>query len=283
VNNRGVLSPILTVDVEEWFHVCGEPGYSDPTTWDARVKRVHHGIDVILETLAATSSRGTFFVLGWITRKSPALVRRISEAGHEIGCHGDLHRRVFEMTVGEFRDDVRRSKRTIEDATGAPVTAFRAPEWSMRTPANPALAVLVEEGFTLDSSLVAAPPVGIPTNPTRPLYLDTPAGPILEVPPLQGSFFFRPAMLGGGVCSRMSRFSRVDQAMDASLAAGVPPVLYCHPWEFDDDHPAMKLSPLGRLVHFGGRRRTLPRLKRHLARRVFRPISSAREAVASPA
>jgi polysaccharide deacetylase family protein (PEP-CTERM system associated) len=268
-------APILTVDVEEWFHVCGEPRWSGgPDTWETRVKRVHVGTERLLAMLDGTRSRATFFVLGWVARKCPSLIRRIAEAGHEVGCHGDLHRRIFEMTLDEFREDARRARETLEDLTGTGVLSFRAPEWSMRTRENPALAALVEQGFRLDSSLVPAPPVGLETNPDRPTVLATPAGEILEVPPLMGSFFFRKAMLGGGVCSRMSRFSRVRAAIDGAMARGVPPVLYVHPWELDDDHPPMRLSAVGTLVHFAGRRRVAPRLGRLLEAYTFRPIGS---------
>ena len=202
-------APILTVDVEEWFHVCGHAGYADPATWSAREKRVHVCTDRILDLLAGTASKATFFVLGWVARQSQALVRRIAEAGHEIGCHGDTHRRVFELSLADFREEVRRSRDTLQEITAKPVTAFRAPEWSMLKADNPALAVLVEEGFRVDSSLTTAPPVGDRSNPARPAVLPTGAGPILEVPPLMGTFFGRPAMWGGGVCARLTTMSPI--------------------------------------------------------------------------
>jgi polysaccharide deacetylase family protein (PEP-CTERM system associated) len=270
-------SPILTVDVEDWFHVCGHAGYADPATWTSREKRVHVGIDRILALLEGTTSRATFFVLGWVARQSSALVKRIAEAGHEVACHGDTHRRVFEMTLPQFREDVRRSRDTLQDILGRPVTAFRAPEWSMLVADNPAFGVLAEEGFTLDSSLTTAPPVGHPANPAQPAFLETAGGPILEVPPLMGTFFGRPAIWGGGVCSRLTRESRVVAAIERSLTSGVPPVLYAHPWEFDPEHPAMPgLAPVPRLVHFAGRTRTEARWARWTKRWTFAPISSAR-------
>jgi polysaccharide deacetylase family protein (PEP-CTERM system associated) len=271
------LSPILTVDVEEWFHVCGHAAYSDPATWAAREKRVHVGTDRILDLLAGTASKATFFVLGWVARQSPALVKRIAASGHEIGCHGDTHRRVLELSTAEFREEVRASRDSLQEILGKPVTAFRAPEWSMLRADNPALAVLVEEGFTIDSSLTTAPPVGDPANPERPTVLATPSGPIFEVPPLMGTFFGRRALWGGGVCSRLTRESRVEAAIDRALSAGIPPVLYAHPWEFDPAHPAMPgLSTVQSLVHFAGRGRTQARWERWLKRWTFAPISSAR-------
>ncbi len=203
------VAPILTVDVEDWFHVCGHRAYSDPGTWAGREKRVHVGVERILALLDGSGSTATFFVLGWIARQSPALVKRIADAGHEIGCHGDLHRRVFEMTLEEFREDLRKSRDSLQEIVGRRVTSFRAPEWSMRSAANPAFAVLAEEGFTRDSSLTTAPPVGEPSNPDRPTTLATASGPILEVPPLMGTFFGFRAIWGGGVCSRLTRESRV--------------------------------------------------------------------------
>jgi polysaccharide deacetylase family protein (PEP-CTERM system associated) len=276
------VRPVLTVDVEEWFHVCGQPSYSDPEGWEAREARVEAGVERILGLLATTPSKATFFVLGWVARRNPALVRRIAQAGHEVGCHGDLHRRVFEMSPAAFRADLVRSRDALQEILGSPVTAYRAPEWSMRTADNPALEILVGEGFTIDSSLTDAPPVGVPGNPVHPTLLRTPAGPILEVPPLLGSFFFHRALWGGGVCARMTRFSRVDAAVEASLASGIAPVLYCHPWEFDESHPPMPgLTIVQRLVKFAGRRRTEERLKVWLSRHTFAPISSVRAAGAS--
>jgi len=271
------VSPVLTVDVEDWFHVCGHPSYSDPRTWAGREKRLHVGVERVLALLDGAGSTATFFVLGWIARQSRLLVRRIADAGHEIACHGDLHRRVFEMTLPEFREDLRRGRDTLQEIVGRPVTSFRAPEWSMKSASNPAFAVLVEEGFTLDSSLTTAPPVGRPSNPERPVTLETTSGPILEVPPLMGTFFGFRAMWGGGVCARLTRESRVSAAIERALADGVPPVLYAHPWEFDDAHPPMPgLSPVERLVHFAGRTRTEGRWRRLLARHRFGPISSVR-------
>ena len=267
-------TPILTVDVEEWFHVCGDPRYARPEAWEALPSRVAPCVEKVLGLLDGTGSSATFFVLGWVARRHPDVVRSIAAAGHEVASHGDLHRRIYETPLAAFREDVRRSRGTLEELTGKPVTAYRAPEWSMRSASDPGLAVLVEEGFTLDSSLVAAPPIGDLSNPLRPTVLATASGPILEVPPLQGSFFFRPALLGGGVCSRLSRAGRIERLIQQELAAGGSPVLYLHPWELDDDHPPMHLSLLGRLVHFGGRQRTGPRLAALLRTYRLAPISS---------
>ena len=264
---------VLTVDVEEWFHVCGHPVYDVPERWDSFPSRVVPATESILDLLGRTSSKATFFVLGWVARRHPGLVSRIAAAGHEIGCHGDLHGRANTMTGEEFRADLRAARAALEDASGVRPTAYRAPEWSLRSTGSPHLATLVEEGFRLDSSLLAVPPVGDAGNPRRPTVLVTAAGDLLEVPPLVGTFFGRPAMLGGGWTSRLSREARVTAAAEAALARGESPVFYLHPWEVDAEHPPMDLPPVARLVHFGGRGRVVPRLARLLAR--FRSASLA--------
>ena len=259
-------SLVLTVDVEEWFHVCGHPTYDIPERWEAFSSRVVPSTERILELLDRTSSRATFFVLGWVARRHPGLVQRIVGAGHEIGCHGDLHRRANAMSIEDFRADLRSARASLEEACGVRAMAYRAPEWSLRSASSPHLSTLVEEGFRVDSSLLAVPPIGEPGNPRRPTVLSTPAGDLLEVPPLVGTFFGRPAMLGGGWTSRLSREARVTAAVEASLARGECPVLYLHPWEVDEEHPPMELSPFARLVHFGARGRVVPRLTRLLSR-----------------
>jgi polysaccharide deacetylase family protein (PEP-CTERM system associated) len=272
---------ILTVDVEEWFHVCGHPTYDLPERWESFPSRVVPSTERILDLLDRASSRATFFVLGWVARRHPGLVRRIAGAGHEVGCHGDLHRRSDSLSVEEFRADVRAARTSIEDSSGAPVTAFRAPEWSLRSTSSPHLPTLVEEGFRIDSSLLAVPPIGDPGNPVRPTVLQTPAGDILEVPPFIGTLFGRPAMLGGGWTSRLSREARVAAAVEAALARGESPVFYLHPWEVDEEHPRMDLPPIARLVHFGGRGRVVPRLTRLLARHRSASLAEAFPAGAS--
>ena len=266
---------VLTVDVEEWFHVCGHPTYDRPDRWDSFPSRVVPSTERILSLLEGTSSRATFFVLGWIARRHPGLVQRIAAAGHEIGCHGDLHRRANTMSPDEFRADLRAARAALEAAADVRVTAYRAPEWSLRTTASPHLATLAGEGFTIDSSLLAVPPIGDLGNPLRPTVLHTQAGDLLEVPPLVGTFLGQPAMLGGGWTSRLSREARVAAAADELLARGESPVFYLHPWEVDEEHPRMQLSPVARLVHFGGRGRVVPRLTRLLERHRSASLSEA--------
>src|SRR6266508_6389197 len=138
---------VLTIDVEDWFHVCGDDYYSDPRRWGGFASRVEKTLSGLLERLDRGGHRATLFFLGWVARRFPDLVREAAARGHEIGVHGDLHRRAHEMSVPEFRDDLARARDTIEEAAGARAACYRAAEWSIRHPGEPALAVLASEGF----------------------------------------------------------------------------------------------------------------------------------------
>ena len=143
----------FTVDVEDYFQVTGFERHITREQWDAHPYRAVESTRRLLELLARHNVRGTFFVLGWIARKSPALIREIHAAGHELGSHSFWHRLVYSLTPTEFRQDLRDSKLAIEDAAGVAVTSFRAPSFSITQKSLWALQVLGEEGFTLDSSI----------------------------------------------------------------------------------------------------------------------------------
>ena len=108
----------LSIDVEDWWHVLGTAENDDPADWDRRAGVMEPGTDAALELLEEHGVRGTFFFLGWAARHRPALVRRVAEAGHEIGVHGDVHRLVSGMGEEEFRQDLRRARASVEDAAG---------------------------------------------------------------------------------------------------------------------------------------------------------------------
>src|SRR5207237_2101064 len=117
----------------------------------------------ILAALERASTRATFFVLGWVADKHPDLVRAIRAAGHEVGCHGYWHRLIYRQTPDEFREDLCRARDALQDILGERVTAYRAPSFSITRHSLWALDILVEEGFTIDSSIV--PPINDRSGP----------------------------------------------------------------------------------------------------------------------
>lgn len=257
---------VLTIDVEDWFHVCGDDYYSDPRRWEAFVPRVEKTFLSLLDAVGRGGHRATMFFLGWIAGRYPDLVREAARRGHEVGVHGDLHRRADEMSLAEFREDLARARDKIEKAIGVRVASYRAAEWSIRHPGEPALEVLAEEGFTCDASVTAVPYLGRDGNLPGPHRIDLGGGSLVEVPPLTGRGFGRTIPMGGGWPFRMLSPGRLRGEEDRFRDAGLPAVFTFHPWEFDPDHPAMEaLQPLVRLVHFYNLRGLPERFARWLA------------------
>src|SRR5215510_2293059 len=143
----------LSVDLEEHFQVANFDGLIERSRWDDEPSRVGDSARRLLDAFDQHRSRATFFVLGWVAERRPALVREIAARGHEIACHGYGHELVYEIGPERFRDDVRRARAAIEQATGAGVIGYRAPSYSITEASLWALQILVEEGFRYDSSI----------------------------------------------------------------------------------------------------------------------------------
>jgi polysaccharide deacetylase family protein (PEP-CTERM system associated) len=244
---------VLTIDAEDWFHVCGDDYYSDPRRWDGFAPRFPRTFLWLLDRLERGAHRATIFVLGWIAGRYPELIREARQRGHEIGVHGDLHRRADEMSPEEFRADLRRAIERIEKACGARPGLYRAAEWSIRSAHDAALRVLASEGFYADASITAVPPLGRSDNPIGPHRIDLEEGSLIEAPPLTGRGFGRRLLAGGSWAFRLLKPARLALAEEEFRGQGLPAIFTFHPWEFDAEHPPMVgLSPLLRAVHFAG-------------------------------
>jgi polysaccharide deacetylase family protein (PEP-CTERM system associated) len=240
----------FTVDLEEWFHVCGVGGALAPANWDRLPARVEQTTRALLDLLDAVQVRATFFVVGWVGDRYPRLIEAVLAAGHEIGSHGYHHARAYDLGADAFRADLRESLRALA-AAGAPrVTMFRAPEWSINDRSFWALQLLVEEGIKVDASMAPTRIVGAVTNPRHPHRRHTPAGAIIEVPPLVVDRFGQAMPMGWGWGLRMSSPRRVLRAIEAVNRAGIPAVLTVHPWELDPDPPRVRLPARLQFAHY---------------------------------
>jgi polysaccharide deacetylase family protein (PEP-CTERM system associated) len=240
----------LTVDVEEWFHVCGVGGALAPEHWEALPSRVVDNTKRLLDLFDRCGVRGTFFVLGWIARRYPDLVADIASAGHEIGSHGDSHRRVYELTPAEFAAELDASVAALGAAGARAVRGFRAPEWSINDRSLWALDLLAQRGFRFDSSMTPLRIIGNPRYPTTPYRHQTSAGPLLEFPPLVARRLGQQMPLGGGWGLRMSTPTRVVATIARHNDAGTSVALFVHPWEVDPDPPRVRLPLPQRFVHY---------------------------------
>jgi len=262
----------FTVDLEEWFHICGVPALA-PTVWDRLPARITPTTTWLLDLLGRRNITATFFVVGWIAERYPELVRQIAEAGHEIGSHGFWHRRVFELDRRTFAEDVAASCRALNDVGVRSVAIFRAPEWSINDRSLWALDELVRLGFRIDASMAPVKIVGSVTFSREPHHRATSHGSILECPPLVADRFGQVMPLGWGWGLRMSTPSRVLHTIETLNEIGHPTVLTIHPWELDLDPPRVKLPRRLHFAHYFRLNGFRDRLSSILAGARFGPIS----------
>ena len=267
----------FTVDVEEYFHVSAFESVIPRDEWQQRPGRLDISLPRILDLLDRHEARGTFFVLGWVAERMPALVRRIVAAKHEVASHGYWHRRIPTLTPGEFRDDLRRSKRVLEDVTGSPVLGFRAPSFSLIPGYEWAFDVLVEEGFRYDSSLfpVRRRGYGYASAPKVPHVIRRASGLLAEFPLATTVVGPLSVPAAGGGYLRHLPFALVRRAFRQASLSGIPATFYVHPWEIDPSQPRVPVSYLTRFRHYRGLAKTLPRMERLLADFRFVDIASA--------
>jgi polysaccharide deacetylase family protein (PEP-CTERM system associated) len=243
----------LSVDVEDWFQVGAFERTIDRADWDGLTHRVERNTDAVLALFDEAGVKGTFFTLGWVAQRYPALVRRIAEAGHEVASHGYDHARVFTFTPDQFRADLRKSRDFLEDASGQRVIGYRAPSFSIdgRTPwAHP---ILAEEGYRYSSSVapVRHDHYGWPESP-RFAWKPVAGSPLLELPVTTAKLGGRTLAAGGGGFFRLLPYAFSRWAIkQVNGQAGRPAIIYFHPWEIDPDQPRVAGAPFkSRVRHY---------------------------------
>lgn len=264
-DGEGVLA--VTIDVEEWFHVCGDESGVPAGDWDRLPSDVDRGLDRLLGILDRRGVRATVFVLGWLARRRPDLVRRLADAGHEVASHADGHVRFDDLDPEARRREAAGSRRRLQDLSGQEVLGFRAPEWSIRSTGDPSLRLLAEEGYGWDASVTPVPGLGRRDNPVGPVECCWADGRALRLfPPLTGSFLGWVRLPAGGAWTgRLLPFPWVAGAVEGAWRAEQPAVLTAHPWEFDEAHPPDPFPLSHRLMHHAGLARAEVRLETLLA------------------
>jgi polysaccharide deacetylase family protein (PEP-CTERM system associated) len=243
----------ITVDLEEWFHVCSRHSERGAPRASSTPSNVERASARLFDPLGRRNIRATIFVLGSVARTHPRLVKQLSALGHEIASHGESHERMDSLPLPARRSEIRGSRARLEDLTGRPVLGFRAAEWSIRRPTDPTLRILAEEGYLFDASESPVPPLGDRRNPPHPFRLEWSDGlSLAELPPLTGRFGGRRLPAGGSWIARLFPFPFVAGAIAESRDADGLSILTLHPWEFDPAHPVDRLPPVARFVHHGG-------------------------------
>jgi polysaccharide deacetylase family protein (PEP-CTERM system associated) len=220
----------FTVDVEDWYQSCLD--YDAPIT-----ERVVRNVDRILSVLDECGVKGSFFVQGRVAETFPRLVSSLVAEGHEVQSHGYSHRPLFEMNKSELRDELERAKKTVEDAAGTAVMAFRAQDFSILAGNLWALEILHEVGFEIDSSIfpMRSRHYGIANWRLEPHYVLVNGGArILEVPVAIWSLGWTRLPVAGGGYFRVLPRRLIERGFRSIATSGRPAIVYCHPYEFND-------------------------------------------------
>ena len=290
------ITNALTIDLEDYFMVSAFESVVQREGWHLYESRIERNtckvLDILDEADGNIGVKATFFCLGWIGERYPNLIREIDRRGHEIACHSYDHQLVYRMTPEQFREDVRVSKRILEDATGKEIIGYRAPSYSVTEKSLWALDILGEEGYRYDSSIfpIHHDRYGIPTAPRFPFLvkLDGNGGEGTHAPadfermplwePEQGEtcddciveypistvkmMGFNIPISGGGYM-RLLPYGFIRQGLaKINNDENKPFVFYMHPWELDPEQPRMEdISALSRFRHYVNLDGTVDKLK----------------------
>ena len=228
----------MTVDVEDYFQVQAFADCIDRKDWDAFPARVDRNTDIILDQFAAADVKATFFTLGWVAARFPALIRRIVADGHELASHGWDHTRVDRQDPETFRGDIRRTKALLEDVGGVAVNGYRAATFSIGARNLWAFPIMRQEGYVYSSSInpIRHDLYGMPDAPRVPFRPD--ADGVIEIPMTTVRLLGRNWPCSGGGYFRLlpsalyrAGLTRVNER------DGQPGIFYFHPWEIDPGQP----------------------------------------------
>jgi len=258
---------ILTFDLEEWFHLC-----LDETTssWDKYERRFEKNTNYLLEILDQNNVKATFLVLGWIAKQYPKIIRKISENGHDIGSHSNLHKLVFEQSEEEFKEDLIESLKILEDVTSKKISIYRAPAFSINFQSKWAFEIIAKNGISCDLSLFQGRHSlgGISGKKIdEPFYINTQSGRILEYPmSLTNILGLTFATCGGGYF-RLLPFSITKKLLRQNEYS----MTYFHPRDFDYGQPRLSMSAVKYFKTYVGLLSSKSKFKKLIEN--FNPIS----------
>jgi len=245
----------FTVDVEDWFHVCG---VSELPAISLDQWRVFDNTMHLLDLFDELDIRGTFFMLGVVAEALPELASRIANRGHEVASHGYSHRLVYDMTPELFKEEITRTGDLIAGQTGKSLAGFRAPQWSLGKLTPWAFEILAAEGYLYDSSCTPLPFIGNARGPMSPYQISTTTGSLWEIPPLVTPTRFGNLPSGGGWGLRLLPVRTILKGVSSAHSSGNPAVFFLHPRDVDPDGPKLKLPVIKRFAAYGTHSNAIP-------------------------
>ena len=260
---------ILTFDIEEWFHLLNNPYTKSPKNWCDFESRIDHNMDLIFQLLDDTDTNATFFVLGWIAKKYPHIIKKIDDLGYEIGSHTHTHQLIYEQGIKNFRKDLGLSVNILENLTGKKIKMFRAPSFSITRESLWAFDVLAENGIEIDCSI-------FPKNRTngglkvdisnRPFLVSYNGITLKEFPISYSDQFYSNVVFSGGGYFRLFPNSLIKILLKKNKYN----MTYFHPRDFDYLQPRLNnLSLFNYFKSYVGLKNSLNKLENILNEFIF--------------
>jgi polysaccharide deacetylase family protein (PEP-CTERM system associated) len=272
------MTNILSVDVEDWFHILDAPSAPPIEEWDSLPSRIEMNFRRLLELFGLYQVHATCFFLGWVAETFPHLVLEASAQGHEIASHGYSHRLAYEMSPAEFLRDIQRARNLLEDISGQSVIGYRAPGFSVTKDTPWFFEKITEAGYRYDSSVFPGQSShgGMRDSRCAPYIIQsTSSDPLIEFPisvvetPLKRLCFF-----GGGYL-RLFPWPLTKAMVGRVAKQGRPVVFYIHPREIDPGHPRLPMNAMRTFksyVNLGTTYSKLARILEHFEVTTFRRV-----------
>ncbi|HPC94064.1 MAG TPA: DUF3473 domain-containing protein [Sedimentisphaerales bacterium] len=253
---------MLTCELEDWFHILGTNGPPPREQWSGLTLRAEASVRRMLDLFAEKGVRATFFCLGWMAERMPALVRDCHRAGHEIGSHGYAHVLAYDVGPQAFREDLEHAKKILEDIIGERVHGFRCPGFSVTDANRWVFDVVAETGHTYDASVFPAHHGhgGLEGTPAGPHVVTTASGPLVEFPVSTVPFLRSRVCLFGGGYLRLFPLPVIRWGIRRLREDGLPLIIYIHPREIDPEHPRLPLKLRRRFKCYVNLRTTMRKL-----------------------
>lgn len=243
---------IMTIDVEDWFHILDLPSTPILAQWDALESRVERNFLRLLDIVESYDAKATCFFLGWVANKFPNLVKETRKRGCEVASHGYSHRLIGSMSPEEFRADAAKARKTLEDILSEPIVGFRATGFSVTERTPWFFECLCEAGYEYDSSVFPAGRGhgGMKRGLTYPHRVRTASGSVIELPATVANVFGKRVCLFGGGYFRLAPYSLVKEFTRRVLATDRPVVFYVHPREIDPEQPRLPMGVVRRFKSY---------------------------------
>jgi polysaccharide deacetylase family protein (PEP-CTERM system associated) len=270
---------ILTFDIEEWFHILDHESTKTVDKWAKYEPRIHNNVNRILNLIEHPDLKATFFCLGWITQKYPDVVKKIADKGYELASHSDMHQLSYEMSPLEFKNDVERSIKSLEDLTGQKIICFRSPGFSITEKNKWALEILTELGIEIDCSIFPANRShgGFPSFKSPVPSIIKYNGIILKELPINYiSMGNIPVIFSGGGYFRLLPYYLIKKwTLQSDYVMS-----YLHPRDFDPLQPKLNdLSTFRKFKSYVGLKKTERKLKNWLTDFEFTDINTANQMI----